>query len=135
MEKQYSISDLAKEFDISNRTLRFYEEKGILTPTRNKSTRVYSAQDRITLKLILRGKRLGFSIQESVDIISLYDPGSGNKGQLNSLLEKIHEKQAMLQQQQTDLKLMLIDLKAAESKCIESIESKCIESNQDEKVS
>ena len=122
MEKQYSISDMAKEFDVSNRTLRFYEEKGILKPTRHKSTRVYSASDRVTLKLLLRGKRLGFSIQECVDIISMYDPDSGNLGQLQSLLEKIREKQMLLKQQQTDLKLMLLDLVAAEKKCLESID-------------
>ncbi len=122
MEKQYSISDLAKEFDVSNRTLRFYEEKGILTPTRNKSTRIYSASDRVTLKLLLRGKRLGFSIQECVDIISMYDPESGSAAQLESLLEKIQEKQKLLKQQQSDLKLMLLDLKSAELKCIESLD-------------
>ncbi|MGH1428635.1 MAG: MerR family transcriptional regulator [Arenicella sp.] len=121
MEKQYSISDLAKEFDVSTRTLRFYEEKGILKPERHKSTRVYSASDRVTLKLLLRGKRLGFSIQECVDLISMYDPESGSAAQLQSLLEKIQEKQKLLEQQQADLKLMLIDLKAAETKCIESL--------------
>ncbi len=121
MEKQYSISDLAKEFDISNRTLRFYEEKGILQPTRNKSTRIYSASDRVTLRLLLRGKRLGFSLQECVDIISMYDPESGSEAQLQSLLEKIQEKQKLLKQQQTDIKLMLIDLKSAETKCLESL--------------
>jgi len=125
MSKEYSITDLAKEFKISNRTLHFYEEKGILKPSRkNNTTRVYSPQDRITLKLVLRGKRLGFTIKESVDIISLYSPGSDNVDQLVTLLEKIREKKELLKVQQADLKLMLRDLNKAESNCLSSIQEK-----------
>lgn len=123
MEKQYSISDLAQEFDISNRTLRFYEEKGVLNPERHKSARIYSSQDRTTLKLVLRGRRLGFSLQESIDIISLYDPASNNSEQNILFLAKIREKIAILDQQQTDLKLMITDLKSAEEKCETMIEN------------
>ncbi|MBT3425869.1 MAG: MerR family DNA-binding transcriptional regulator, partial [Gammaproteobacteria bacterium] len=70
----YSISELSNEFRITPRTLRFYEEKGLLNPTRNGQTRVYNGSDRVRLELILRGKRLGFSLEESCDIINMYDP-------------------------------------------------------------
>lgn len=70
----YSISDLARELDITTRTIRFYEEQGMLCPERRGLERIYSARDKVTLKLILRGKRIGFSLAECRDLIGLYDP-------------------------------------------------------------
>ena len=121
MIEQYSIRDLAEEFKVTTRTLRFYEEKGLLSPTRDKQNRLYGAADRTRLKLILRGKRLGFSLEESSEIIGLYDPTAGNEKQIQSLLVKIRQKSDLLKQQQEDLKLMLVDLSKAEKRCLESI--------------
>lgn len=115
---EYSIRELAAEFGVTTRTLRFYEEKGLLHPRREGQTRVYSSADRTTLRLILRGKRLGFSLEESSDIIRLYDPASRNNRQLQVLIDKMHEKRALLEQQQHDLDNMLGDLAAAEARCI-----------------
>jgi DNA-binding transcriptional MerR regulator len=117
----FSISDLANEFSITRRTLRFYEEKGILHPQRENQKRVYSVGDRTTLKLVLRGKRLGFTLNESLDIIELYDPISGNRDQFMTLQEKIREKQHLLAQQKQDIALMIDDLNEASIRCSESI--------------
>ena len=106
----YSISELSNEFRITPRTLRFYEEKGLLKPTRNGQVRIYSSSDRVRLELILRGKRLGFSLQESSDIINMYDPTSNNIDQLEKVIETVRLKITRLKQQQHDLKSMLKEL-------------------------
>ena len=84
---EYSISQLSKEFDVTTRTIRHYEEIGLLSPARRGQTRVYSAADRIRLKLILRGKRLGLSLDDSRDIIDMYEPGKTNVDQLKKLID------------------------------------------------
>jgi len=89
MAIEYSISDLAGEFDITTRSIRFYEEKGLLNPRRKGASRVYTPAERTKLKLILRGKRLGFTLDESRSIIEMYDPLGGNVDQLQSLLANI----------------------------------------------
>tara|TARA_R110001592_G_scaffold1001_3_gene5918 strand:+ start:1687 stop:2061 length:375 start_codon:yes stop_codon:yes gene_type:complete len=117
MRKEYSISDLAQEFDITTRTIRFYEAEELLHPARKGQTRIYSDQDRVHLKLILRGKRLGFSLAESKALITLYDPSSQNTKQLNRFLEKINERRRSLQQQLEDIKVMQHELDEAEVRC------------------
>jgi DNA-binding transcriptional MerR regulator len=117
MSKEYSISDLAQEFDITTRTIRFYEAEELLHPTRKGQTRIYNDQDRVHLKLILRGKRLGFSLAESKELITLYDPSSQNTKQLNRFLEKIKERRSSLQQQLEDIKIMQHELDEAETRC------------------
>jgi DNA-binding transcriptional MerR regulator len=114
--KTYKISDLATEFGITTRTIRFYEEKGLLAPKRAGSTRIYQSADRVKLKLILRGKRLGLTLDESLDIIGLYDPAHGNIDQLHQLITKCQEKRTQLQQQYSDLEVMMLDLRNAEKK-------------------
>lgn len=121
MTTEYSISDLAAEFDITTRTIRFYEEKGLLQPRRDGNTRVYSAGDRTKLKLILRGKRLGFSLEESNSIIDMYDPDQGNHEQLQMLIAKIREKRSQLEQQLHDIEGMMLDLSDAEQNCLEAL--------------
>ena len=91
MHHQFSIGDLAREFDVTPRTLRFYEEKGLLNPARGGQSRVYGASDRTRLRLILRGKRLGLTLDESASLIMMYDPASNNEHQLEALIEKIRE--------------------------------------------
>ncbi len=85
----YSISDLSRELDITTRAIRFYEEQGLLSPERRGLERIYSARDKVSLKLILRGKRIGFSLAECRELIELYDPSSGNLKQLNSMLDQM----------------------------------------------
>lgn len=116
MTQQFSISDLASEFDITTRTLRFYEEKGLLKPLRKGQQRFYSVADRTRLKLVLRGKRLGLSLDESADIIAMYDPTTSNQRQLNTLLNSIANQRKKLQEQLTELHAMLDDLKAVEKR-------------------
>ena len=111
----YSISDLATEFAISTRTLRFYEEKGMLKPTRKGNNRIYSSADRTRLKLILRGKRIGFSLDESIEIINMYNPAKSNVKQLQTLIERIQYKRQKLQKQQQDIDMMLQDLNEIET--------------------
>ena len=117
----YSIRELADEFNVTTRTLRFYEEKGLLNPSRNNTTRSYSNTDRTRLRLILRGKRLGLSLEESSAIVLMYDPSKSNDAQLRTLIAKIKEKRDQLVQQQSDLKIMLSDLKKAEKRCIDAL--------------
>ena len=113
----YSISDLAKEFGVTTRTIRHYEDLGLLTPTRAGQTRVYSRGDRTRLKLILRGRRLGFSLQESRDIIQLYDPSHNNREQLQQLAQKIHQQKQRLRDQLQDIHALLNELDVAEKDC------------------
>ncbi|MFD2231742.1 MerR family transcriptional regulator [Alkalimarinus sediminis] len=127
MAKTYLIGELSKEFDVTTRTIRFYESEGLLAPTRDGQKRIYSDQDRVNLKLILRGKRLGFSLAESKDLIELYDPESGNTKQLKTLLEKIEQQRALLAQQLTDIQLMQAELDDAELRCREAFTHSCAE--------
>lgn len=117
MTSSFSISDLASEFDVTTRTIRFYEEKGLLNPKREGMRRIYSPADRTKLRLILRGKRLGLSLDESAEIILMYGTPGNNRRQLESLMTKINEKREELKRQQKDLKVMLKELAEAESKC------------------
>ena len=116
--KSYSISELSQEFDVTTRTLRFYEEKGLVAPMRKGQSRIYAARDRARLKLILRGKRLGLTLEESRDIILMYDSTSTNKKQMQALIKKIREKRMQLQQQLKDLEGMLVDLNGWEERCM-----------------
>ena len=119
--KSYSISELSQEFDITVRTLRFYEEKGLLNPSRAGNTRLYDSADRTKLKLILRGKRLGLTLDESREIIEMYNPSEGNHAQLERLIAKIRERRATLSQQLHDIELMMLDLRDAEEKCLAAL--------------
>ena len=120
-EKSYLIRELAEEFNVTTRTLRFYEEKGLLTPSCIGATRVYSAADRTRLKLILRGKRLGLSLDESAEIILMYDPVGTNSKQILTLIDAIQDKRLQLEKQKQDLEQTLADLKLAEARCVESL--------------
>lgn len=116
MEKTYTISDLANEFDITTRTIRFYEEKGYLNPKRNGTQRVYDSADRTSLRLILRGKRLGLSLEETADMIRMYGEPGGNRKQLEKFIQRISEKRLELERKRKDLEKMLDDLRQVEEK-------------------
>ena len=106
----YSISELANQFDITTRAIRFYESEGLLAPKRDGQKRIYSQRDYVTLKLILRGKRLGWSLAESRELIQMYNPKGDNQSQYSKVLEKINESRARLQQQLHDIEIMMADL-------------------------
>lgn len=116
-DRTYSIAELAREFDVTTRTIRFYEDQGLIAPARRGQTRVYRPRDRTRLKLILRGKRLGFSLQEVADIIRLYDEEPGEVGQLHYFLDRIKERRALLEQQREDIEVTLSDLAVVERNC------------------
>lgn len=120
-ERQYSISELSKEFDVTTRTIRFYEDKGLLKPERCGQKRIYFHSDYTKLKLILRGKRLGLTLEESRDIIEMYNPGGNNAAQLNTLIAKIRERKLYLQQQLHDIEVMMLDLQESEDRCQEAL--------------
>ena len=113
----YSISELAREFGITTRTIRFYEEKGLISPLREGQKRLYTPADRVRIKLILRGKRVGMTLQECVEIIDLYQPGQDNAEQLHSLLDTVRQRRERLQQQQRDIEDMLSGLDEVQALC------------------
>lgn len=119
----YNISELSKEFDITTRSIRFYEDQGLLTPSRNGQTRIYSIKDRVRLKLILRGKRLGFSLAETKTIFDLYDSEKTGEKQLNIMLALIEEKRQILAQQLLDINAVVGELDELEQNCKTALNS------------
>lgn len=102
-ERTYSISELAREFKVTPRALRFYEDKGLLTPRREGLNRVYGARDRARLQLILRGKRVGFPLSEIKEILDLYDLGDGQRAQMQTAHVKFKSRLTALESQRDDL--------------------------------
>ncbi len=113
----FSISDLAREFGITTRTIRFYEDCALIEPARQGRTRIYSARDRVRLKLILRGKRLGFSLREIGEILDMYDHGAGEAGQLEYMLERLTARRVQLERQRRDIEVTLAEMQRIESEC------------------
>jgi DNA-binding transcriptional MerR regulator len=114
----YSISELARELDITTRAIRFYEEQQMLCPERRGQERIYSSKDKVALKLILRGKRIGFSLAECKELIELYDPMHGNNKQLHTFMAKITQRRTQLEQQLLDIRQMQLELDTAEERCL-----------------
>ena len=117
MSAVYSISDLAREFAVTTRTLRHYEEQGLLSPKREGAVRVFSNRDRVRLKLTLRGKRLGFSLNEIRELFQLYDLAKDEKGQLMEFLAKLEKRRATLEQQREDIAVMLNEINFFAGQC------------------
>ena len=118
-DQAYSIQQLSREFAVTPRALRFYEDKGLLTPARRGTTRLYSDRDRIRLRLALRGKRLGFSLEECREIIDMYDPRQpGGARQLLRLCDKIREHRAELLQKLRDIEATMVMMDEVEAKCL-----------------
>ncbi|AIY65575.1 MULTISPECIES: MerR family transcriptional regulator [Pseudoalteromonas] len=122
-EQTFSISELAKEFDITTRSIRFYEDQGLVTPRRQGQTRIYSKRDKVRLKLILRGKRLGFTLAETGRLFELYDADKSSATQLKIMLELISDKKAHLEQQMDDIKVVLMELVTAERRCRDTLKN------------
>ncbi|NQW02359.1 MAG: MerR family DNA-binding transcriptional regulator [Rhodospirillales bacterium] len=124
MAKIFSITDLAREFEVTTRTIRYYEDKGLLTPVRDGQRRVYGPRDHVRLRLIMRGKRLGFSLDEIREMIDLYDVDATEISQLNKFLEKIRGRQRALRRHQADIAETLNELDLRETECVNLLADK-----------
>jgi DNA-binding transcriptional MerR regulator len=113
---EYSIGELATEFDVTPRAIRFYEDHGLLAPRRAGQRRIYSPRDRTRLKLTLRGKRLGLTLSEIRELIDMYEPGRDERPQLKRFLAVLEAHQASLQQQRADIEAQLTELEVFEKK-------------------
>ncbi len=119
--RDFSIGELAREFGVTTRTIRYYEDEGLLSPARRGQTRVYRPRERVRLRLILRGKRLGFSIAEIREILDMYESEPGEAGQLRHLMARIAERRAVLQRQRADIDRMLADMTEIEARCEQAL--------------
>lgn len=117
MTKTYTITELATEFGVTTRTMRHYEEQGLLSPRREGTNRLFSNRDRVRLKLALRGKRLGFSLAEIRELFDLYDQTRDEKRQLQEFIAKLERRRAMLEQQREDIEVMLNEIAFFENQC------------------
>jgi DNA-binding transcriptional MerR regulator len=118
----YGIGDLAREFDTTLRAIRHYEAQGLITPLRNGQVRVYGERDRVRLKLILRGRRVGFSIAEIGDMLALYDAPDGELGQIQFVLTKLRERRRAIEEQRSDIDEMLEQLNVIERRISVTLE-------------
>ncbi|MEP0942592.1 MAG: MerR family DNA-binding transcriptional regulator [Rhizobiaceae bacterium] len=121
MREYYTITELTREFGVSTRTIRFYEDEGLIKPMRRGRTRLFRPSDRVLLKQILRGKRLGFSIAEIREIISMYKGPDGEEGQIKAMITGISSRRADLEQKRRDIEDTLRELDAAEENCFERL--------------
>ena len=119
----FTISELDREFNITPRSIRHYEDEQLITPERNGSQRIYRKGDRVRLQLILRGKRIGFSLSEIREIITMYDSPAGEQKQTELLIRKIAERRDALHQQQQDIQTMLQELQRLEQRLNQNIEA------------
>lgn len=113
----FTITELAAEFDITPRAIRFYEDMGLLTPARAGRNRVYTQRDRTRLKLTLRGKRLGLSLQEIKQLVDMYDSQSDTAPQLRAFLDVLQQHRRQLQQQLGDIEVTLAEIAQHEERC------------------
>jgi DNA-binding transcriptional MerR regulator len=120
-DERWTITDLADEFGLTLRTLRHYEDVGLLTPERRGTTRVFHARDRTRLRLILRGRRLGFSLPEIRTIVNMYDEQPGEAGQLQYLLDQIDVRRGELDQLRRDIDETMVELDHVEARCREDL--------------
>lgn len=117
----YTITELAKEFGVTTRTIRFYEDQGLLNPAREGRNRVYSKRDRVRLKLTLRGKRLGFSLGEVRELFDLYDSARDETAQLNHCLAILAKRRAQLELQKEDIDALLAEIGVFEIHCRQAL--------------
>src|SRR3954453_1964186 len=113
----YTISDLAKEFALTTRAIRFYEDQGLLAPRRNGTRRMYGERERVRIKLILRGKRLGLSLSEIRELFDLYAATRSEREQLTKFLQMLADRRAMLLQQREDIDAVLAEIGILERDC------------------
>lgn len=119
--RTYTISELAREFGVTTRTIRFYEEKGLLEPSRDGQHRIYRKSDRARLELILRGKRAGMSLEESREVIEMYNPEGDNYEQYQFMLNKVDKRQAQLEAQMKDIQQIIAGLEEVRERCTQAM--------------
>ena len=124
MDKTYGIAELAGEFGVTTRTVRFYEDKGLLSPARDGQRRIYSPRDRVRLRLIMRGKRLGLSLEEIGELIDLYDVDPSEVTQLNHFVDVIQRRRDILEGQKRDIDESLAELSRLEKQCRDILSKK-----------
>lgn len=124
MDDLYTVNQLAEELEITPRALRFYEAKGLLTPSRVGNNRVYNKRDRARLKLILRGKRLGFSLAEIKEYLDLYNMDRDNMGQMKLLLGRVRKRLKVLEQQRQDLEATVTELQGIEDQVLGTLQER-----------
>ena len=117
MSATYTISELAKEFGVTTRTIRYYEDQGLLSPKREGTSRIFQNRDRVRLKLALRGKRLGFSLGEIRELFELYDVTRDERRQLEEFLQKLERRRVLLEQQREDIEVMLNEMDFFANQC------------------
>ncbi len=115
--RTYTITELAREFDITPRAIRFYEDVGLLAPGRCGRNRVYAQRDRTRLKLTLRGKRLGLSLQEIRDLVDLYESPADTAPQLAAFVRTLRQHRLLLERQREDLEITLAEIAQHEDRC------------------
>ena len=120
-EQTWTIGDLAADFDTTLRTIRFYEDRRLLTPQRRGQTRIFHNRDRVRLQLILRGKRLGFTLDEIATIVDMYDAAPGEAGQLAYLIEDIQQRRIAFEHKRRDIEDALTELDELEARCHEDL--------------
>lgn len=117
MSETWTITELAQEFDVTTRTIRFYEDKGLIAPERLKQRRIYHPRDRVRLQLVMRGKRLGFSLDEIQEMIDLYDADPTESTQLKMFIVKLRERRKLLQRQRNDINKVISEIREREQQC------------------
>jgi DNA-binding transcriptional MerR regulator len=122
-EALYSIGPLSEELGLSTRAIRFYEAKGLISPQRAGANRIYTKRDRGRLLIILRGKRLGFSLDEIAEYLNLYDAGPSQEPQIRHLLNKVEEAVAELELKRADIDSTIAELSAIRAQCLAAIEA------------
>ena len=120
-DPSWTISQLAEEFGVTLRTIRHYEDVGLLSPARRGTVRVFDTRQRIRLQLVLRGKRLGFSLPEIATIVNMYDDQPGEAGQLQDLLDQIEVRRVELEQMRRDIDQTMTELAHVERRCREDL--------------
>src|SRR6476469_1117576 len=121
--RTWTIAQIAEDLGITHRTVRYYEDLGLVSPERRGTVRVFHPRDRIRLQLVLRGKRLGFPLEEIRTIVDMYDEQPGEAGQLRYLLGQIDERRAELEQRKRDVEAALAELDDLEHRCHDDLQS------------
>jgi DNA-binding transcriptional MerR regulator len=120
-DRTWTIAEVAAEYGVTHRTVRFYEDKGLVTPLRRGTQRLFRPRDRVRLALVLRGRRLGFALEEIRHIVDMYDRAPGEEGQLRYLLDQIAARRADLEQRRRDIDDTLRDLDVVEQRCRDAL--------------
>lgn len=120
--RTWTIAEMADDFDVTHRALRHYEHLGLLSPEREGQRRVYHRRERTRLALILRGRRLGFPLEEIATILDMYDDHPGEAGQLSYLLSQIGDRRADLERRRQDIEDSLRELDELERRCTEDLQ-------------